>query len=91
MGFSGKIMDLRKIMIRFLDFLYGDSLRQVHSRAHRPHKWQSNWNSVLLTYICIQELELILSPLFTLISKVELTSRECSDPGNQVRFPYYLR
>ena len=71
-------------------FLSGDSLRQVHSEAHRLQKQQKSWDWVLQAYICRQEVELIHSPLCTFPARGELASRECSHHRSQVRLPFSL-
>jgi hypothetical protein len=43
---------------------------------------------VLQVFILSQEVELILNPLYTFPARGELASRECSDPGTQVRSPF---
>ena len=57
-------------------FLSGDSLRQVQSGKHRPHKHQSTWDMVLQAYICSQEVGLFQNPLCTGLDKRELVYQE---------------
>jgi hypothetical protein len=45
------------------DFLSGDSLRQVHSGAHRTQKQYNSWDRVLQAYIFTQEVGLFHNPL----------------------------
>ena len=60
----------------------------VHSVVHRPQKQQRFRDMFLQAYVCSQEVELILSPLWTSPARGELTPRECSDPGTRGSSPF---
>jgi hypothetical protein len=55
-----------------------------------PQKQQSFLDIVLQTFILSQEVKLILGPLCTFPARGEFASRECSDPGTQVRSQFSL-
>ena len=57
-------------------FLSSDSLKWVHSEEQRIQKQQSSWDRILQAYICSQEVEMILSPLYIGLAKRKLVSQE---------------
>jgi hypothetical protein len=75
---------------------HGFSLQCLSKAGPRRRVWAAEAaelcrHSPAMVFILSQEAELILSPLCTFPARGELASRECSDPGMQVRSPFSLQ